>query len=202
MYTGTTAILTDGNVTSLIATASVCSHADRGSLVLIAFARYGSSVSHWRELIAAQAEKYHASEVVELAVKTEDTASKWFDTQAMVAAMGAASLRKVETIVWPLQCDTNLDTIGTATEATILIRQLAELSDLKPPVIDTPLIELTNKQMIELGGHLQTPWELAWSCELASDVHCGACDGCRKRRRLFATAGMTDPIFNPQLQAR
>ena len=53
---------------------------------------------------------------------------------------------------------------------------------------------VTDKQMIELGGQLDVPWHLAWSCRMHADRPCRVCAGCRRRIRSFESAGMSDPL--------
>lgn len=202
MYEGTTAILTNGNVASLVAVASVCSHINRESLNLFAAGTRDAGTTQWRKRVDEQGERYRATRIIDLPDFGDAITGDSLQVQALLAAVNRAAALKVDTVVWSLQCDTDLDTISRATEITILVGQLAELSGKEPPRIETPLLELTNKQMIELGENLGVQWEMSWSCELPVESHCGACDGCRRRRRMFTNAGVVDPIFTRQLQAR
>lgn len=202
MYEGTTGILTNGNLASLVATASVCSHSNRESLIFFASGLRETGSMQWRNIVDEQGERYRATRIVDLPAFSDVGAGDHMQVQALLSAVSRANTLGIDTVVWPLQCDTELDTISRATEVTILVGQLAELAGNEPPRIETPLLELTNKQMIELGANLDVPWQLSWSCELPVDVHCGACDGCRRRRRMFTMAGTADPIFSRQLQVR
>lgn len=202
MYEGTTAILTNGNLASLVAAASVCSHANRESLLFFAAGPRDEGARQWRSIVDEQGERYRATRIIDLPDFSDANTNDQLQLQELLAAVSRASTLKIDTVVWPLQCDTDLDTISRVTEMTILIGQLAELSGKEPPQIETPLLELTNKQMIELGENLGVPWELSWSCEMSIEKHCGACDGCRRRRRMFTTAGVVDPVFTRQLQKR
>lgn len=60
--------------------------------------------------------------------------------------------------------------------------------------IQTPLISLNKAAIVERGLSLKVPFQLTWSCYIASDEACGQCESCRLRLRGFAAAGQTDPI--------
>ncbi|MFP5490791.1 MAG: 7-cyano-7-deazaguanine synthase QueC [Bacteriovoracia bacterium] len=60
--------------------------------------------------------------------------------------------------------------------------------------IETPVILLKKKAIVELGVKLKAPFELSWSCYARSDKACGVCDSCALRMRGFTEAGMKDPI--------
>ena len=64
-----------------------------------------------------------------------------------------------------------------------------------PVTIRTPLIDLTKKQIIELGQRLGVDYALTTSCyDPSSDgAACGHCDACQLRLRGFKAAGTTDP---------
>jgi len=58
-----------------------------------------------------------------------------------------------------------------------------------------PLIELSKREIIELGTSLGVDFGLTMSCyDPSTDgVSCGRCDACRLRRRGFKEAGLPDP---------
>lgn len=56
-----------------------------------------------------------------------------------------------------------------------------------------PLIELTKKQIIEMGDILDVPYHLTWSCYRGGEIHCGECSTCIARHQGFVDAGMIDP---------
>lgn len=81
-----------------------------------------------------------------------------------------------------------------------LFQQLADYStkasvaDGRKIKIETPLIQLSKKQIVELGVKLAVPLELTTSCYRGGEVACGTCDSCLLRLKGFAEAGLTDPI--------
>ena len=61
--------------------------------------------------------------------------------------------------------------------------------------IDTPLINLSKMDIINIGVQLNSPIELSWSCYQNEDVPCGICDSCSLRERGFKLANKVDPII-------
>ena len=61
--------------------------------------------------------------------------------------------------------------------------------------IQTPLIQLTKAQTIQLGHSLGVDYGMTVSCYKANEAGeaCGKCDSCMLRKRGFEEAGMTDP---------
>ena len=62
-------------------------------------------------------------------------------------------------------------------------------------VIRTPLIDLTKKEIIELGTGLGVDYSLTTSCydPDSNGEPCGRCDACQIRLRGFSEAGIADP---------
>ena len=81
-----------------------------------------------------------------------------------------------------------------------LFQQLADYStkattaDGRRIVVDTPLLELSKKDIILLGTELGAPLELTTSCYRGGESACGSCDSCLLRLKGFAEAGLRDPI--------
>src|SRR3954471_10682614 len=64
-----------------------------------------------------------------------------------------------------------------------------------PIRIQTPLLHLTKREIVQLGLSLGVDYALTLSCyDPTSDgLACGRCDSCQLRRRGFAEAGVADP---------
>jgi 7-cyano-7-deazaguanine synthase len=60
--------------------------------------------------------------------------------------------------------------------------------------IETPLLKLSKKDIVQLGTRLQAPLELTTSCYRGGGAACGTCDSCLLRLKGFAEAGLVDPI--------
>ena len=62
--------------------------------------------------------------------------------------------------------------------------------------IETPLIEMTKKEIVLKGVEMGAPLELTWSCYQDEPTPCGICDSCVLRARGFRAAGVQDPLAN------
>ena len=60
--------------------------------------------------------------------------------------------------------------------------------------IETPLLELSKKDIIQLGVQLGAPLDLTTSCYRGGEAACGTCDSCLLRLKGFAEAGLRDPM--------
>ncbi len=60
--------------------------------------------------------------------------------------------------------------------------------------IETPIINLSKKEIIKLGMELKAPIELTWSCYSSDEEACGVCDSCALRLRGFQSLSIVDPI--------
>jgi 7-cyano-7-deazaguanine synthase len=71
-----------------------------------------------------------------------------------------------------------------------------------PLRIQTPLLNLTKRQIVELGRSLGVDYSITLSCydPSPSGEACGHCDACKLRLKGFAEAGVPDPA--PYAEAR
>ncbi len=60
--------------------------------------------------------------------------------------------------------------------------------------IATPVIAMRKSEIVCRGFEWGAPLEGTWSCYQFEEEACGACDSCRLQVRVFAEAGMRDPI--------
>ncbi|CAM3120154.1 7-cyano-7-deazaguanine synthase QueC [Sporolactobacillus spathodeae] len=77
------------------------------------------------------------------------------------------------------------ETINRATRAGVSDHRLT---------IETPLMQLSKAETIQLGTQLKVPYELTTSCYNGDEQACGTCDSCRLRIKGFKEAGRKDPI--------
>ncbi|MCR5177305.1 MAG: 7-cyano-7-deazaguanine synthase QueC [Anaerovibrio sp.] len=60
--------------------------------------------------------------------------------------------------------------------------------------IETPLQNLSKKEIVQLGSRLEAPLQFTHSCYKGGEKACGVCDSCKLRLRGFAEAGIVDPV--------
>ena len=61
--------------------------------------------------------------------------------------------------------------------------------------IETPLISLSKKEIVQKGIKMSAPLDLTWSCYKRESKPCGKCDSCALRQRGFKLANEIDPIL-------
>ena len=61
----------------------------------------------------------------------------------------------------------------------------------------TPLVDLSKAAIVRLGGEVDAPLALTWSCYRGGPRPCGTCDACVLRAKGFAEAGLPDPALPP-----
>ncbi len=195
----------------------------RGRLALLHLAGTDAAAGQRWEHVQRQANHFEIKDVVRLqpvAVGGGDEESRGSASpprdeghraltvpRLLVEGMARTLLCGAGSLVWPVHCGDDLDLAARATQQAMLIEQLAQLeaaddetvalghapSMATSPAIAMPLLELTDRQMVELGANLGVPWELAWSCGQRGMKPCGGCPGCRRRATAFAEARMMDP---------
>ena len=125
--------------------------------------------------------------------------------QLLLAAMAEAKHQQAEAVVWPVSVNGDAQQGALATEQAVLCEHLAETevdAAEQAPRIETPLAEMTDQQVIELGGQLGVDWQLAWSCARPGEKPCNACGGCRRRKQAFDKAGIVDTLVEQAVGAR
>ncbi|MFK7789775.1 MAG: 7-cyano-7-deazaguanine synthase [Phycisphaeraceae bacterium] len=115
--------------------------------------------------------------------------------QLLLAAIAEARYQQAEAVVWPVSVNGDATQGAIATEQAVLCEHLAQNEAESSPRIETPLAEMTDQQVIELGGQLGVDWSLAWSCSRPGETPCQACGGCRQRAQAFEKAGVIDPLL-------
>ena len=66
--------------------------------------------------------------------------------------------------------------------------------DKKEILIETPLLNLSKKEIVELGSKLGAPLHVSHSCYRGGEKACGVCDSCQLRLKGFREAGIVDPV--------
>ena len=66
--------------------------------------------------------------------------------------------------------------------------------DKKKIKIETPLLNLSKKEIVLSATELGVPLELTHSCYVGGEKACGVCDSCKLRLKGFAEAGIKDPV--------
>lgn len=59
-------------------------------------------------------------------------------------------------------------------------------------IIKAPLIDMNKEDIVIKGKEVNAPMELSYSCYKGSDIHCGVCESCQRRKRAFKKANIED----------
>ncbi|MCX5662040.1 MAG: 7-cyano-7-deazaguanine synthase [Planctomycetota bacterium] len=206
-------ILGSGGLRSLVAAAVVLSHAEKVKLIAVHIKDGRENADVRLEHARRQADHFKISQRIELELphlqpeaglqgKPGPAGSQLVRPQILLAGMAQALELKAGRLVWPAQFDGDYAAIARSTEQTVLTQHLAQLEHPQVPAVETPMLELTDVQMLELGAQLDVPWQLAWSCLSGGPRPCQACVACRRRRTSFEHAGMVDPVEKTLKPAR
>ncbi len=199
-------ILNSGGIRSLIATAATVADPDRPHVVLLHVLDNRTNTKSRSQYAHRQAEHFKINQVLELELprfKTTPTTddptpgSPLLRSQILIVALARAVAIGANRLIWPTQSNGDFNTATRMTEQALIAQHMAKLEHPFPPNIETPLLEMSDKQLIELGGQMGVPWQHAWSCQIQSDKPCRVCPSCRHREAAFEAAGMTDPSAQP-----
>jgi hypothetical protein len=119
--------------------------------------------------------------------------------QAWLLLRAAAAARRLarHRIIWPHQVGPDAEAVGLAVERASLVSALVEISGGQPAgtelVIDLPLADLTDAQLVDLAEDAGAPMHAFWPCAGAGGLPCETCAGCRRWQAAFAEAGVAWP---------
>ncbi|MGC9316794.1 MAG: 7-cyano-7-deazaguanine synthase QueC [Armatimonadota bacterium] len=66
---------------------------------------------------------------------------------------------------------------------------MLELATRSAPMLVSPTVELTKREIVALGLEVGAPLHLVWSCYGAGPEHCFECPSCRRLRKALQEAG-------------
>ncbi len=201
-------ILHSGGPRSLVATALAIENDEKTRLSLLNIQDGRDNARHRLDHVHSQAEHFNITRVYELDLPhlyghgqgkgpDSEPMGPLVAPQILLAALASARLYQAARVIWPASFNADFSAVAKATEQTILADQSGDLDIGDAPHIDTPLLELNDQQVIELGEELNVPWALSWSCQGSAELPCRACPGCRRRKAAFQSAGVIDPIEKP-----
>lgn len=199
-------ILASGSLRSLVCTAATMTGIEASRIVLFHIRDGRLNAGVRRQYAKKQAEYYKIPKLVEVELPHIVTAQNTQPQpdqdhvlarpQILTAAVAYAMEQKIERVIWPVQFNNDHRLIARTTEQTVLIEHLAQLERQREevPAIELPVLDLTDAQLVELGGQLDVPWQMAWVCNNAGQQPCLSCESCMRRRKAFQLAGLVDPV--------
>jgi hypothetical protein len=123
----------------------------------------------------------------------ERMATPFHATWTLLQAVSTAASRGCARVVWPIRCGEDLDKGSEAADRALLISRLISIDSVageSPVRIDTPLLDLTLEQLLDLAKELDAPLEASWWCQRDASTPCGGCSACTQWRTAIARSKM------------
>ena len=104
-------------------------------------------------------------------------------------------------IIWPVQVGPDPARVSQAADCATTVGHLAQIgwetsSEARPDaelVIELPLVDLDEKQVLDLVDDCGAPLAAFWPCDVKENEPCGKCDGCNQWQRAFHARGLPWP---------
>lgn len=190
-----------GDIASLINLAREAVGEDTAGLQLLSL-NDGSGLGRQRRRFSRdQAEHYNVKRVVDKQAdyyrlpddpRPENLAESHV-SHTLLDCLLAAQKHEAVRVVMPYHCGGRMEEIARITELALLAQQTAQVEYGNRARVETPLLELTDAELIELGMQMDVPFDRSWSCQQGSALPCGQCKGCESRRQAFDALGLADP---------
>ena len=191
-------ILSSGGMRSLVAASTL----GREGLAWLYVHDGRIAGEHFREMFVRQAEHYDAVFRSELKLSHlfretggEDQPGPMARFQLLTGAASEAIRMGATRLIWPVTAGEDFDLVSRITETLVLLEHVIKLETGAELAIETPLLDLTPRQVIEVGEQQDVPWRLSRSCVSNQAKPCGACVGCLQRGQAFGEARVIDPLM-------
>lgn len=116
-------------------------------------------------------------------------AGPFLTTWTLLQAVSTAASRGCARVVWPIRCGEDLDRGAEAADRALLLARLVAIdtgAGEAPVRIETPLLDLTLDQLLELARELDAPIDASWWCQRDGSTPCGGCSACTRWRTAIA----------------
>ncbi len=118
----------------------------------------------------------------------------WTQSELLVHGLGIASRLGCSRVIWPHQVGSDFADVSPVVDRATLISGLCPSPDgMETVIIDLPLLDLTDDQIIDLADDSGADLSLHWPCEHAGETPCGSCQRCRRWVDAFERVGPTWP---------
>ncbi|MDY7110548.1 MAG: 7-cyano-7-deazaguanine synthase [Planctomycetota bacterium] len=102
-------------------------------------------------------------------------------------------------IIWPVQVGPDAPRVSELVDRAAGVAELTEAGGgasaerRNAVVIDLPLVDLEDEQIVDLADDAGAPATAFWPCEAGGDEPCGACGGCDRWMRAYRECGLPWP---------
>lgn len=102
---------------------------------------------------------------------------------------------KLDTIYYgSAQIDSQAGYWDSSTEFYTALKSVLDLNRRDRVTVETPLINMSKKEIVEAGVSLGVDFSHTWTCYNGLEKACGECPSCSSRIKGFLDAGIKDPI--------
>lgn len=190
-------LINDGGMDGLVASGMLRDE----TRVVEVFVRTGrEGEGRWWDCFERQVEgNGHRTEVLEMrhlvvgAGKSEKGAALG-ELGMLTGAAGLAVERGAKALVWPVRVGADADRVARITETLILLGDLIEVECGERLAIETPLLELTDQELVEVGVQMGVDWGLSRSCVEDEAEPCTQCEGCVQRSVMLSRVGIKEKL--------
>lgn len=159
----------------------------------------GETAERRQQMAQRHAEVFGAARLIITDLKTApvpgpDAPPWWVESAVLLHAMAVAERLQCPRIIWPRQIGDDFERLAPVIDRATLI------SGLQPgergqeaAIIELPLLDLTEAQVVELADDAGADLSLHWPCAAGGEEPCGACSGCQRWRAAFEAAGPAWP---------
>ena len=120
------------------------------------------------------------------------------EAHMLLAAVIAARQFGARRLVWPVQAAAGIDELADAIDRIHAAVALARIGAGDEPAadlaIDLPIVDLDDRELVEVTTDAGAPMQLFWPCEAAGPAPCGGCPGCERWIAAFHAAGTPWPF--------
>lgn len=199
---------------------------DLASLVCLALEPERGQVMIWpvtarpgpRRAVTEHAEAYGIKQVLGTRVHRDDAdmddgqgSSSLRDSLLLLEGAKLALEHGCTKLIWPALVGGELEHLANEVARVQLVSSLSDLddarapasgrmtearSDFRAPVIEMPVVDLSDGELVDLGEDAGAPMRAFWPCMLPGEAGaepCGRCAGCRRWSAAFAHAGVAWP---------
>ena len=120
--------------------------------------------------------------------------SNLYRSHVLFAAAAVAIELNCTKVVWPLSAGDTSSELSVEVDRASLVQSLLELGvDQSRVFIDLPLVDLSDRKLLELADDSGLPMAQFWPCEKAGARPCGTCMGCQRWQHAFRDIGIPWP---------
>ncbi len=129
----------------------------------------------------------------DLGGNAEKTTEALHEACLLVRAAVVASRLRCGRVIWPRQVALDAAAVGEVVQRASMAASLAQLGRPDEFLIDLPVVDLTDEQLVELAEEAGAPMGAFWPCAGSAARPCGQCRPCLRWQAAFDAAGVEWP---------